>query len=73
MKYIVVTKIKMLISLIFRVIYKDMAKWDSGEGEEGGDEEVKEEDELGKKSILIMIIITVIYTLVIKKLPNMKI
>ena len=57
---IVVTKNKnakstysiMLISLIFTAIYKDLAKWDSGEGE---DEEVEEEDELGEKIILTIL------------------
>ena len=31
----------MLISLIFTAISEDMAKWDCGEGEESGDENVE--------------------------------
>ena len=52
-----------IISLIVTAIYKDMGWQDSGE------EEVEEEDELGKKWLfIIIIIIIIIITLVIKKI-----
>ena len=42
----------MLISLIFTAISEDMVKQDGREGEEGGDEDLKQQEELGEKMII---------------------
>ena len=50
------------VNNIFTVIYKD-TKWDGGDGVEGRDEEVEEEDELGR--IFFVIIITMMMIIII--------